>query len=130
MSAQANSSAHRGSGHVVSIKVLVATWLVLLVLTGVTVLVAQIDLGRANIVAALGIASLKATVVALIFMHLKYEGRFKTVVFVSSVLFAVIFTGFILFDTTQYQEDIRDYETTRAAKPAPGEKPAAPPEPQ
>ena len=111
--------------HVVPLGVLIATWLALLVLTGVTVAVAKLDLGQFNIVAALGIASVKATIVALIFMHLKYGGRYLIVVFVASVVFAVILIGFVLFDSTQYQPDIIEREA--AIKKAAAEKKAKPP---
>jgi cytochrome c oxidase subunit 4 len=45
----------------------------LLVLTVVTVLVSYVDLGLMNVVVALLIASAKASLVALFFMHLKGE---------------------------------------------------------
>jgi cytochrome c oxidase subunit 4 len=47
----------------------------LVVLTGVTVVVAFLDLGLMNPVVALSIAVFKATLVALFFMHLKYSSR-------------------------------------------------------
>jgi cytochrome c oxidase subunit 4 len=58
-------------------------------------------------VVALVIASLKATLVAMFFMHLKYEQRFQTVIFVGAIFFAALFVGFVVFDTTQYQPDLR-----------------------
>ena len=47
----------------------------LLVFTGLTVLAAEFDLGVMNPVVALGIASFKAVVVILFFMHVKYQSR-------------------------------------------------------
>ena len=47
----------------------------LVVLTVVTVLVSYVNLGLMNVVVALLIASVKASLVALIFMHLKSEDR-------------------------------------------------------
>ena len=46
-----------------------------MVLTGVTVAVAYIDLGRLNTVAAIAIACFKAMIVVLYFMHVKYSTR-------------------------------------------------------
>ena len=46
-----------------------------MVLTGVTVAVAYIDLGAVNTVAALAIACFKALIVVLYFMHVKYSTR-------------------------------------------------------
>ncbi len=95
--------------------VLLGTAAALFALTAVTVTLSRLDLGAWNVVAALGIAALKASLVALFFMHLKYQGRFKAVVFAASVLFAVLLVGFVVFDTTQYQPDIRAAAARRAA---------------
>ena len=50
-------------------------WLVLMILTVITVFVSYLHLGIFNIVVALGVASIKASLVALYFMHLKYEDK-------------------------------------------------------
>lgn len=101
--------------HVMSRAALLATAGALLGLTAVTVLVARVDLGEGNVVAALAIASLKAALVALFFMHLKYEHRFFRVILVASVVFAVLFAAFVVFDTTQYQDSIRAAEAAKGA---------------
>jgi len=85
-------------------------------LTVLTVAISRVDLGPLNVVAALAIACLKASLVALFFMHLKYEKRFQLVVLVASVLFAVLLVGFVVFDTTQYQPDLRAQEARLRAK--------------
>lgn len=61
--------------HIVSVKVYVGIFLVLLALTFVTYEVARIDLGPMNIVVALLIAAVKSTLVALFFMHAYYSPR-------------------------------------------------------
>ncbi len=63
-------------------------WLGLLVLTGLTVAVAGIQLQYLAVIVALSIATLKSILVITYFMHLKYEGRlFKhIVIFILSVL--------------------------------------------
>jgi len=65
------------SEHIVSAKLYWFIWLVLIVGRVVTALVARVDLGTfygidANTVVALLIATFKASVVVLIFMHVKY----------------------------------------------------------
>ena len=60
------------SEHIVSAKTNIAVWLALLVLTGVTAGIAFVDLGPLNTVVALVIATVKALLVVLIFMHVKY----------------------------------------------------------
>src|SRR5262245_3426525 len=64
------------SGHVMPRKVYYTIFASLIVLTAVTVLVSRVDLGPLNTVVALGIASLKASLVLLYFMHLRYTGKF------------------------------------------------------
>ncbi len=67
--------AEHSNGHVVSLKVYYAVFATLMVLTGVTVAVAYLDLGVFNAVVALAIACFKATIVVLYFMHVKYSTR-------------------------------------------------------
>jgi cytochrome c oxidase subunit 4 len=63
----------------------------LLVLTVVTVWVAQYDLGSLNFAVAMLVASVKATLVCLFFMGLKYDHKENTVIFSTSFIFMVIF---------------------------------------
>lgn len=68
--------AHSGSGH--SLQAYWIYWAVfgaLIVFTVVTVVAAGIDLGGLNVPLALIIATTKAALVGLFFMHLRYEGR-------------------------------------------------------
>jgi cytochrome c oxidase subunit 4 len=92
---------------VLSPGVLIATAASLMTLTAITVATSRIDLGEWNVVLALAIACTKAAIVALFFMHLKYENRFQLVVLVAAALFAALFVSFVVFDTVQYQPDIR-----------------------
>lgn len=95
---------HHGISHVASVKVLLGTGGTLLLLTIVTVLATKIDLGaNLNLAIAMFIAVIKATLVVLFFMHLKYDKIFHTVVFLSAILAASLFVGFTLMDTGQYQ---------------------------
>jgi cytochrome c oxidase subunit 4 len=50
-------------------------WFGLLVLTGVTVTVAGLNLGNLSVLGAILIAAVKSTLVVWIFMHIKYEDR-------------------------------------------------------
>ena len=59
--------------HVVSTKVYYLVFAALLVLTGITVAVASVDLGPVNTAVAVAIAICKATLVALYFMHVRYS---------------------------------------------------------
>jgi cytochrome c oxidase subunit 4 len=56
-------------------RIYLLVWLALLVLTVVTWLVSYVHLGLLNVTVAMLIASFKAALVALFFMHLRYEHR-------------------------------------------------------
>jgi cytochrome c oxidase subunit 4 len=73
--------------HVSTLGSSVAIWIALLVCTGLTVGAAFIDLGPFNIVVALGIATIKATLVVLFFMHVKYTHEKLTGLVVVSAIF-------------------------------------------
>jgi len=59
----------KGAGN----KTYVIIWLCLLVLTATTVAVAKLHLTNYAVLAAIGIATMKATLVVTFFMHLKHE---------------------------------------------------------
>ena len=95
---------HHGISHVASMKVLLGTGSTLLLLTLVTVGATRLDFGaNINLGIAMAIAVLKATLVILFFMHLKYDRLFHTVIFVSAICAAALFIGFTLMDSSQYQ---------------------------
>lgn len=70
----------------------------LLFLTAVTVGISYMDLGFFNVPIALLIASTKATIVLLFFMHLKYEGKAIVISFTSTVVFLCIMISFTFWD--------------------------------
>jgi cytochrome c oxidase subunit IV len=84
--------------HVASVKSYVGIFLALMVLTTITVLVAYVNLGQFNKVIALGIASIKATLVILYFMHVKYSSRLTKLVVVSGFFFLAILLGLTMTD--------------------------------
>ncbi len=74
-------------------------FLALLVLTGITVWVAFMDLGAMNNVVALGIASIKATLVLLYFMRVRHSPSLTKVAIAGGIAFFVILVVFTLADT-------------------------------
>ena len=105
MATEEHHDDHHRIAHTASIKVLVGTGGTLLLLTIVTVLATKVDFGaNINLAIAMFIAVVKATLVILFFMHLKYDKIFHTVVFLSAVLAASLFVGFTLMDSGQYQQ--------------------------
>ena len=96
--------------HVVPLPVLATVFAILLLMTALTVAAAGHDLGSWNLVIALGIATFKAALVVLFFMHLRYDNPFYAVVFITALLFWRLFLGLTLLDTTQYQGDIQAWQ--------------------
>ncbi len=72
-------------------KTFVGVWIALLVLTGVTIEAAALEMGAWSMAANLVIASTKASLVLWFFMHLKYEKLlFKLLFLVPIATFTVI----------------------------------------
>jgi cytochrome c oxidase subunit 4 len=86
------------SGHVSPLGIYLGVFGALMVLTGVTVAVAYVDLGAMNKFVALGIASFKATLVVLYFMHVKYSSRLTKLMVVSGFFFLAILLGLTMSD--------------------------------
>jgi cytochrome c oxidase subunit 4 len=84
--------------HVTPIGVYLAIFATLMVLTGVTVAVAYVNLGPYNKVVALGIASFKATLVVLYFMHVKYASRLTKLVVMTGLFFLAILLSETMVD--------------------------------
>ncbi|KAF5041472.1 Prokaryotic Cytochrome C oxidase subunit IV [anaerobic digester metagenome] len=85
--------------HIMPFGLLAKIWLALLVLTGVTVGVASFDFGYLNVLVAMSVASVKALLVVLFFMHLKYENRVLGAFLILVFVILAIFIGFTFFDT-------------------------------
>ena len=79
------------SEHIVQPRIYVTIFLALMVGTTVTVIAAFYDFpGPLNAVIALTIASIKATLVVLYFMHVRYSGRLIWLVIVAALLWLAI----------------------------------------
>jgi cytochrome c oxidase subunit 4 len=85
--------------HILPLKTYINVGLALLVLTAVTVAVSRVHLGPFNMVVAMLIAGSKAMLVALYFMHLKYDNKLFLSIFIAGILFLVLFIVFTMFDT-------------------------------
>ena len=74
--------------------------------TWLTVTATYVDLGSLNIWIGLAIATAKAVLVALYFMHLRWDKPFNAFVFLTAFAFLAIFVGIAMMDTGQYQDEI------------------------
>ena len=87
------------SEHIVSVKVYLAIFLALLVGTALTVAAAFVDFPwRLNTIVALTIASIKATLVVLYFMHVRYSPRLVWVIVASALFWMGILFAFTFSD--------------------------------
>jgi cytochrome c oxidase subunit IV len=71
----------------------------LVFLTLLTVGLAQVHLGEWNFFVAVVIATIKAALVASVFMHLKDDNRFNVLIFVGSLIFMGVFFVYTMNDT-------------------------------
>jgi len=85
--------------HVTPLKIYLGVGAALFVLTVITVAVSYIDLGPFNLVVAMGIATVKAALVALVFMHLYYDDKLYLTIFIMALLMLSLFIVITLFDT-------------------------------
>jgi cytochrome c oxidase subunit 4 len=87
------------SEHIIPSKTYYTIWIILLLLTGLTAWVATVDLGPLHTVVALAIATVKAVIVVLFFMHVKYTSEKLTkVVIVSAIFWLLILLALSMVD--------------------------------
>jgi cytochrome c oxidase subunit 4 len=86
------------SEHIVPKKIYFGVFGALMVFTAVTVYVARLDLGRLNAIVALSVAVVKATLVVLYFMHVRYSSRLTQVIVLSGVFWLLILLAFTMSD--------------------------------
>ena len=88
------------SEHIVSKKLYFVIFGALMVLTVLTVWVANIDLGseKLNTVVALAIAVTRAVLVVLYFMHVRYSSRLTWIVVAGGFLWLAIMVGLTMSD--------------------------------
>lgn len=73
-------------------------WVALLALTVITIAVSRFDLGALNIWVALGVASLKSSLVIFVFMHLRQESKLFKIGLLAMLSILAIFIGMTFFD--------------------------------
>jgi cytochrome c oxidase subunit IV len=93
---------------------------ILLILTAITVGFSYVDFGSANVAIALIVASIKATLVALFFMHLRWEKPVNSIIGVAGFLFLGILLLFTFLDTdTRRDASPRNLKGMEKATPVP-----------
>ncbi len=89
---------HADTEHIVSYKQLFSVLMTLFALTGVTVFASRFDFGALNVWIALMIASTKASLVLIFFMHLKNESNLIRGAFLVTVILLAVFIGLLILD--------------------------------
>lgn len=114
-----------GLGHIVPRKVYNSVFAALLVLTGLTVLVAALDLGDIALGVAIIIATFKAALVTLFFMHLNWENRLAWAIVIYPIFVFILILGGTLGDSAIKEPTIKaakqhtTLETTAEAQEVP-----------
>jgi cytochrome c oxidase subunit 4 len=104
-----------GLAHTTPVWLLVSILAVLLVLTILTVSVTSFDLGaQGNLVVAMIIATIKATLVVSFFMHLFWDKKFHLILFLTSVLFMILFLSMAVTDRGEYDKDVEAFRAAQA----------------
>jgi len=95
-----HDSDHGHEHHVSSMFILVGVFLILLVMTAITVVTAKyVDLGETgNFILAMAIATFKASLVCAFFMHLLHDRKFNSVVLFYCILTLSLFILFTKID--------------------------------
>src|SRR5688572_7821351 len=103
-----------GIAHATPLPLLFGVLGILLVLTIVTVSVTSIDLGaQGNLVVAMIIATVKAALVVTYFMHLRWDKFFHLILFLTSVLFLILFLSMSITDRSEYERDIEAFTSAQ-----------------
>lgn len=107
MSHATTAEAHEEQiAHVMPAPVLLGVFFALIFFTFVTVAATWIDLGGWNVAVAMAIATVKATLVAMYFMHLRYDAPFHGLMLLIALVFVALFILVTLLDTLQYRPDV------------------------
>jgi cytochrome c oxidase subunit 4 len=110
--------------HILPVRTYLVIFAILMVLLVLTVAVAFVNLGPFNIIVAMSIAVIKAVMVVLFFMHVKYSSRLTQVFVVASLLWVAIMFGLTLadYDTRAWSPNSRGWneEVLRQTRQGPG----------
>jgi cytochrome c oxidase subunit 4 len=102
------------------------TLITLLILTAITVAASYVNFGAMNVVVALTIATIKATLVALFFMHLLHDKPVNALIAAAGFLFLGLFLMFTLLDFDSRENPQPFNLHPQVAAPAPAATAPAP----
>jgi cytochrome c oxidase subunit IV len=114
--------------HISSIPFYIGVFLCLLALTALTVGQSYVDLGRLNILLVVLIATMKASLVVLFFMHLRWDNKFHALILIATLFFIGIFFAYTMNDTDRRGELDADQNVPvlqKTGETAPGGMPSS-----
>ena len=100
------SHGRKALAHILPVWMLLLIWALLIVLTVATVAASRFNFGSLNLYVALGIAIIKATLVAMYYMHLRYEKPLLALILICSLVFFMLFTAITLLDSQAYAPNL------------------------
>ena len=106
------------SKHIVSPVVYIVIFVSLMLGTAITIWAAFQNFGKFNIVIALAIATIKATLVVLYFMHARYSPRRTQLVIVCSVFWLAIMLALTLADYQTREQTVSRFAPPAISRPA------------
>jgi cytochrome c oxidase subunit IV len=109
-SPRSNSTSPHALAHVVEVRTLLLVFVTLIALTAITVGVSCFDFGEWNLIVALSVATAKAALVAIWFMHLRYESPLYTILLFIAIVFLGLFLGITMLDSVQYNPGIQQWQ--------------------
>ncbi len=86
------------SDHIVPVRVYITIFLILMAMTALTVAASQIDLGKLNPIVAMTIAIVKALLVILYFMHVRYSSKLTGIIVVTGFFWLTVMIVLTLSD--------------------------------
>lgn len=84
--------------HIVPTRVFLQVWVALLVLTALTVGASVYYPGKVGILVAMVVTPVKAALILMYFMHLKYERKVFVIMFLTAMAIFAVFLGLTFFD--------------------------------
>src|SRR5262245_9699281 len=93
-----HSDAHGHTPHITPLKIYFGVWGALMILTAATVAAAYVPFEWLHVPLALGIATVKATLVVLFFMHMLHDERFNAVLLLGGLVVVGIYFAFTMGD--------------------------------
>ena len=100
------SHEHQNFAHPAPVWQLLAVFFALIGLTILTVFQATLDTGNLELILSLFIATVKAALVMLFFMHMLHDKPLNIIIFLSAFVFVALFIGFTMMDAHAYRDSV------------------------